>query len=248
MGKLDAFNMESIILKVQKNQILILENVSVESKNYLEKEIEKYSEIRFYAILTGHSFQIILNVKRDSKDIDDSYFDKIRFHYIHKNYDTCIHLLKKLYCSSSMPTVYPLYKIGLCYDKLFQKKLAISFLRVANAMNQELEEMKDFSNFLFSLQGLLSDDDHRLWCVVKEEEFVESLENLFSVYHFEEIKKLVLHLDMHIEDACFHFGLTDEEFNIVKLLIAKEYYKMGKFHLGDMYYNMPVKGRKKREM
>ena len=59
--------------------------------------------------------------------------------------------------------------------------------------------------------------------------------NYFGIDNIEQIVSLIIEEGYQVENACYSLGLTEDEKNVVFLILARECYYQEKYSLGDYY-------------
>jgi tetratricopeptide (TPR) repeat protein len=157
-------------------------------------------------------------------------FDDYRTDIINGNYEEGIKKMKYITSNIKYPKSFIFYNLGICYSKMHDKKNAIKYLTVYQGLeNKCCEHRKDVSDLIASLKGNLDINNYKPFFKMDVNEF-ESKDN---IYNIDEIKNVVLYSKITIEEACIVLEVSKKNIPLIRLIIAKELYLLGKEYIAD---------------
>lgn len=127
------------------------------------------------------------------------------------------------------PNASNMYKIGLCYLKLGNKEEALKYFLICESINKHKKSgvsvLKTIDEVRRQLAKKASDE-----AMVSEEEFYGTD---YGINNLEQIVRMVLEEGLNINEVGDIFAINDNQKNVVKLVIAREYYLAGNDFLAD---------------
>lgn len=216
--------------KLNKSKgIIILEHMNPGKRKAFHKLIDNKENIDSFSIGYMSTRRIVLKyISNEQIDINKMMEDANNL-YNEKNYKEAIECYKKIICSSSDNNPYVYARIGLSYLKLKQKGLALSYLIVSNELNKSLGKNYNFDAIISSLMGEEEKHSPKIEEDIFDEKEPSNIDNL------DEILDKIINKKYNIEEVQKEYGLSINDLNIVKLSLAKEYYKKALYTNGDKF-------------
>ena len=222
---------EILDFKIQstyENGLAILDNV-YSNKDQIYNYIKKNNDI---AILEINQEIILKYSPYPSKIINfDQIFNEGKIAYNNKDYSKCINLYRELLEQSSTNS-YLYAQLGLAYMKIFNLENAITYLKVASMLNKKY----DYRKLIESLKDSLKQE--------QSFEFKPQLNDYYGISNINDIFAL-LKQGNSIEDISKNLELNEEQLNLINLIIAREYYSIDNYYIGDIYLKKVLKSKNK---
>lgn len=223
---------------LEKKGIIILSPFTKDkTKKILDITKEKHN-VKAFTVLIDGKMRIILKYHETlDEDIHKSQIIKdAKEAYKRQDYNSCIEKNLLLLHHFDVPKAYIFGMIGLSYLKKKKVKLAKEYLTVADALSKQGNEKLDYSQVLSFLNGEIHHDDLKTRVYFNEEEFeFDYLDSTFGIDNFNELNDYILSTGMDVESACIELGMDEEKIQIIKLIYAREYYKLGNIKNGDIF-------------
>ena len=219
------------IYNTYENGLAILDNINHYNKeeiyNYLKKQNDiNILEINKNVILKYSPYPSIhLNF--------DKLFNEGKLAYNNKEYYQCIKIFRKLLEQSS-PNSYIYAQLGLAYMKIFKLDIAVEYLTVANLLSDN--KKIDYSKLIESLKFSLNQE--------KSFDFKSELDEYYGISNIKNIFQMLKN-GYSIENISQELELNEEQLNLVNLIIAREYYSLSNFTIGDMYLKKVLNAKNK---
>ncbi len=217
-----------IIQNVYENGIDIIDNFNKKSiYNYIRKRNDiSILELGHKAILKYSPYPSVhLNF--------DNLLKEGKLAYNNKDYYKSIKIFRKLLEQSS-PNSFIYAQLGLAYMKVFNLEVAIQYLTVANLLNED--KKFDYSKLIESLKQSLNQE--------QAFDFKSELNEYYGLKNIEKVFEMLKKGDS-IEIISQNLEFNEEEFNLVNLIIAREYYFIGNYLMGDNYLKKVLKANNK---
>lgn len=228
--------------------MVLLRPMNKERRAEIHQIVKTYRDVASFSIGDGDDRRIVLrykpyipekiNISKIIKDGNDF--------YAKGQYESALNEYKKLLQFGNPPTM-TYAKMGLIYLKIARKDKAIDFLTVATKLSKERKETIDFSDFIYKLQGKISDEDIKPKVIMKEKDFKNDLVDNYGISCFQEIDNYVSVSNLDVETACRNINLDEENINLVKLIYAKKFYSQRNFDKGDEFINSVEKSENKNQ-
>ncbi|MBQ4583372.1 MAG: hypothetical protein IJA94_00545 [Bacilli bacterium] len=187
-----------------------------------DKEIE-ITKIKY----DGELIIILRKIKYDSRKEYEDNLEKLRSYYRKGNDLEVIKIGTKLL---NYPNINPkvLGYLGLVNFKHNLKNNSDKCFLAANLLAKKERINLNYSKFITSSK-LMIDKDR-----LEKEAIFYGIENIYEILEFYFNHKI------NLEIACLHFGADVYQVNIIKLLIARQYYIVKDYQNGDLYYNSVI--------
>jgi hypothetical protein len=227
---------EAISKVIESEDLIILNPMSSESRKIVRDIIANRLDIIGFNIGDESNRRLVLRYMNPSKEFVN--FKQIlvdyKTNFMSENYVECIDKMKYIMHNVKYTKSFVFYNLGICYSKLHDKKNAIKYLTVY----QELEKgnadfRKDVSDFIAILKGEVDKDNYKPFFRMSVDEFKNNPDTEYYIDHIDDIKEKVLYSGEKIEDACRKLEVGNENVPLVKLIIAKELYSLGKDYFAD---------------
>lgn len=218
--------LNKIITKLKRRKgMILLEEMSEEKRLIIHEILKKFPNINSATIGTGTKKRIKITYATTVHKPSNSLYSKAYNEFKNENIGLAICLHKKIIeCGGDEHFIYG--NLGILYQKSHRKEPAIDYLTVA--YEEAKKRNHDTNDYLLRLKSLMNDnttyEEEKPFVKIDEEEFNRAKINTYEINNLSDILYLIYEEKYTIEEACNHFNLTEEEINIVKLLIAKEEY------------------------
>lgn len=226
--------------QLQKSKgIIVLEHMNPRKRKAFHKLIDEIENIDSFSIGYMSNRRIILKYREKEIIEKDEMICCANNLYDEKKYKEAIELYKKIICNSNDNNPFVYAKIGLSYLKLKQKELALDYLIVSNELNKELGKNYNFDKIISSLSFSEEKNNSKIEEDIFEEEKPSNIDNI------DELLSKIIDKKCTIEQIVNENNLSINDLNIIKLLLAKEYYKKALYINGDKYIKEVEKQRDK---
>ena len=226
-----ANNLNIKIYDTYENGIAILDNINNYKKEDIYNYLKKQNDINILEI----DKNIILKYSPyPSVHLNfDKLFKEGKLAYYNKDYYQCIKIYRKLLEQSS-PNSYIYAQLGLAYMKTFNLDIAVEYLTVANLLSDN--KKFDYSKLINSLKQSLNQENSL--------DFKSELNEYYGLRNIEKVFEMLKKGDS-IETISQNLEFNEEEYNLVNLIIAREYYFIGNYLMGDNYLKKVLKDNNK---
>ena len=224
--------------------IILLDHMNTKKRKYIHNLIDNIKNISSFSIGYNSTRRIVIryDLKEDNIDINEL-INLGNISYKNKDYINCINIFKKLLANGVINVSFIYAKIGLSYIKLNNNEEALDYLIVANILNKSQNKKFNLDSLINAINsGNLYNEKEVLDMSV--EDFSSSFDD-FQINNVNEIIDLIITNKNTIKDICSKYNLSDEEINIIKLLIAKNYYTDSYYDIGDRYLKEVEKSKNK---
>lgn len=224
--------------------IILLDHMNTKKRKYIHNLIDNIKNISSFSIGYNSTRRIVIryDLKEDNIDINEL-INLGNISYKNKDYINCINIFKKLLANGVINVSFIYAKIGLSYIKLNNSEEALDYLIVANILNKSQNKKFDLDSIINAINsGNLYNEKEVVDMSV--EDFSSSFDD-FQINNVNEIIDLIITNKNTIKDICSKYNLSDEEINIIKLLIAKNYYTDSYYDIGDRYLKEVEKSKNK---
>ena len=224
--------------------IILLDHMNTKKRKYIHNLIDNIKNISSFSIGYNSTRRIVIryDLKEDNIDINEL-INLGNISYKNKDYINCINIFKKLLANGVINVSFIYAKIGLSYIKLNNSEEALDYLIVANILNKSQNKKFNLDSLINAINsGNLYNEKEVLDMSV--EDFSSSFDD-FQINNVNEIIDLIITNKNTIKDICSKYNLSDEEINIIKLLIAKNYYTDSYYDIGDRYLKEVEKSKNK---
>ena len=224
--------------------IILLDHMNAKKRKYIHNLIDNIKNISSFSIGYNSTRRIVIryDLKEDNIDINEL-INLGNISYKNKDYINCINIFKKLLANGVINVSFIYAKIGLSYIKLNNNEEALDYLIVANILNKSQNKKFNLDSLINAINsGNLYNEKEVLDMSV--EDFSSSFDD-FQINNVNEIIDLIITNKNTIKDICSKYNLSDEEINIIKLLIAKNYYTDSYYDIGDRYLKEVEKSKNK---
>ncbi len=224
--------------------IILLDHMNAKKRKYIHNLIDNIKNISSFSIGYNSTRRIVIryDLKEDNIDINEL-INLGNISYKNKDYINCINIFKKLLANGVINVSFIYAKIGLSYIKLNNSEEALDYLIVANILNKSQNKKFNLDSLINAINsGNLYNEKEVLDMSV--EDFSSSFDD-FQINNVNEIIDLIITNKNTIKDICSKYNLSDEEINIIKLLIAKNYYTDSYYDIGDRYLKEVEKSKNK---
>lgn len=201
-----------ILTKLDNNSNMILQ-LAMDDPDIVVERIED----------NGLMFILLRNIKYEYKESYENIFNEIDSLYKDGEFSEARKLCFKLI---GYPEIDPqiFVKLGFIEFKSLHKSSSDRYFMVASLLSKKPNEQLDYFKHV-DKKRFLKDKD----AFEKEAIFYEIM-NIYNILDF------YFNHNVNLEIACLQFGLNVYQINIVKLLIAKQYYWAKDYAMGDLYY------------
>jgi len=218
--------LNKVIAKLKARKGIILLNPMDEEKRLRVHEIIKiFPNITSKTIGLENEKRIMLAYVVKSLYPSKSMYDKAREAYESNEDGKAISIYKKIIELGGFEHfIYG--NIATTYLRGKRLEAATNYFNVA--YYTALEQGADIQEYLHQLETLTQKQDItdlKPYTKIKETDFSESSLDMLDTTNLKDILYLIYEEKYTIENACMTFNLTEEEINLVKLLIAKEEYR-----------------------
>lgn len=236
--------------------IVLLEPMSLYRKEQIHNLVKEYPGLKMSSVLEGEDTRVFLCRKSlRPKDSYVKYKKKGLEEFRNGEYDNCIETFKDIienytYIDS---TIYE--TIGLANLKKQNNEEAVNYLIVSTYISSIEDERnpKDYSVLINDILGInrkksylkrrgLDKGD-----VFYSKEFIMNESYNYGINNIDDIKEYAAKNRVSLEEACNHFGLSNEKKDMLKLIIARDFFKEGNFEQGNIYLNNVAETRGKTE-
>ena len=224
--------------------IILLDHMNAKKRKYIHNLIDNIKNISSFSIGYNSTRRIVIryDLKEDNININEL-INLGNISYKNKDYINCINIFKKLLANGVINVSFIYAKIGLSYIKLNNSEEALDYLIVANILNKSQNKKFNLDSLINAINsGNLYNEKEVLDMSV--EDFSSSFDD-FQINNVNEIIDLIITNKNTIKDICSKYNLSDEEINIIKLLIAKNYYTDSYYDIGDRYLKEVEKSKNK---
>ena len=118
--------------------------------------------------------------------------------------------------------------------KIFKLDIAVEYLTVANLLSDN--KKIDYSKLIESLKFSLNQE--------KSFDFKSELDEYYGISNIKNIFQMLKN-GYSIENISQELELNEEQLNLVNLIIAREYYSLSNFTIGDMYLKKVLNAKNK---
>jgi len=251
-----------------QEEIVRDEVVNTIDSTYLDAQIEKVRELKGIVPLKKINGDRLSLLRKKIKGSDDLLYLKIRDRYtliyapnkrIRDNYVEYINKGEELYKESKYEEAVVEYKkvlwsgsakaytyarIGLCYLKMSHINKCLEYLKIATELSRIEGKNFDFSVLIAQLtnSGMVDEEDTKFYVKFNENDFYED-----KYYGISCMSNIIDNIrnGMSIEESFILYNLDEEQSLVALLVLAKEYYKVGEFELGDTLYKKVEKHNNK---
>jgi len=204
---------------VKRKGIILLNPVDSKLRLKIHEAIKTMPCINSKTLIIDGEERIMLSYVKKLYDWNNELLTKAEDAYNQNQTRQTIALHKKL-IESGCNATFVYERIGLSYIKERQPSNALPYLLVAYKMKQE---KNNDTEKLEAIIHLIKENTKKE--AITEETFNNQSDSTYNIKNLSDILYLIYEEKYGIEDACMIFNLTEEEINLVKLLIAKEEYR-----------------------
>lgn len=224
--------------------IALLEPMSNRKKEQLYSIVKDYPGLKMSTILDGEDARPYLTIKKHRSN--KSYIEVKRKglkEYQDGDYEACIETFKDIIEKFTYIEANTYEMIGLASYKLGNVEDAVKYLMVSTYVSSLENKPRDYSKFINEQLGInykksyLRKNGIEPGDVFYGKEFRMNERDNYGIKGVEKIKEYAAKHHMTMEEAFTGFNLTNEEKDMVKLIMAREYYEEGNFKDGNMYLN-----------
>ena len=168
----------------------------------------------------------------------DAYFYK-------ENYDSAIECYKNIIECYDYVNAHVFEMLGLSYFKKGEEERAADYLIISSYISSLEESItpRDYSPLINSIlnnqtytsyikRNYIDKDD-----VFNGRELIMKDNETYGIVNIKQIREFAAKNGITMEEAGNHFGLNNEQKDLLKLIVAREYYRDGNFKQGDMFLN-----------
>lgn len=210
---------KTISYLVKRKGIVLLNPVDNKLQLKIHEAIKTMPCINSKTLIIDGEERIMLSYVKKLYDWNNELLTKAEKTYNQNQTRQTIALHKKL-LESGCNATFVYERIGLSYIKERQPSNALPYLLVAYKMKQE---KNNDTEKLEAIIHLIKENTKKE--AITEETFNNQSDSTYNIKNLSDILYLIYEEKYSIEDACMIFNLTEEEINLVKLLIAKEEYR-----------------------
>jgi tetratricopeptide (TPR) repeat protein len=235
-----------VIDRVIKNKdVIILEPMDYQQRFMTYCIIDEKPNAIGFTIGYGEERRIVLKYRIPSVERLNikKAIDEYKQDFKTGNYENCIEKIKHFIYTIDRPKAFVFFDMGMCYFKMQDNENAIKYLTLFQKINNETKEDKrDVSELISYLKYFISRKDYKPYAKVNLDEFQNNEQNVNKI---EEIKKMVLYSGVTIEKTCEKLGVGDKNIPLIRLIIAKELYLLGKEYIADKLVKVVEKEKNK---
>ena len=227
------FNKQRELLINKKGAIILDVQEDSRIQNILSLA-EEYPDIYAFTISDNGSKKIVFKYSAPiSYDVDiKRLISDAAIAYKTEDYDLCINNYLTLLQIYNKPNKNIYTMIGLSYFKVRQKKLAIKYLTIAKSLANSEGIVFEYDNLLSTLMH--NDNNNRQ--DIKYKEFKSDfIRDICGISNFPDINLFICESGLDVESACKQLNLSSDVIQIIKLIYAREYYKISNMKKGDLF-------------
>ena len=224
--------------------IVLLEHMPYRRKEQLYALAKEYPGLKMSTVLEGDDARALFYIK--GRRTPKSYIEYKRVglkQYQDGDYAGCIETFKDIIEKFTYIEANTYEMIGLASYKLGNVQDAVNYLIVSTYTSSLEDKPRDYSSFINRELGInyrksyLKKSEIRPEDVFYSKEFKMDDNTDYGIKGVEKIKEYAVAHNMTLEEAFGGFNLTNEEKDLVKLIMAREYFKQGNFVQGNIYLN-----------
>lgn len=192
----------------------------------IAEELKKFSDDPYSLMQAGDFFSITL----DSQNSYESYIESFELFYKQKNYEYCIHTLKKLFSLTEI-SINEKYKLFPLFSKISKVKMNLELLKMATnnlygIIDQtDIFEKEFFEDIIDSLLYFARDLNNAFKILeIYKTRFGQNFYYLKTLVKYEEFKGENISKSIEILKKIKKLQMTKEEFFLFKILIATTYF------------------------
>lgn len=228
----------------KKQGIVLLKPMNNERRKRIHNIVKEYPDMVSFSIGENENRQIVLRYKPYCNEYIDvkSLISSGYLAYKNRKYDECIEKLTKL-LQLNHPKAFVYARLGLSYMKIGNKELAIEYLTIATKLSKLENSEFEFTELIASLKGLIDKADKKPRFKMTVEEF-DNKEN-FGIENLESITSHILETGLDVQTVCTEFQMSEEQYLIILLLYAREYYYQGNYEKGEEFLKVVERNNNK---
>ena len=237
--------LDDVYSYLQDNRgIALLEPMSSRKRDQMYNLIKEYPGLKMSTILDGDDARVYLSLK--GRRTNKSYIEvkkKGLKEYQDGDYEACIETFKDIIEKFTYIEANTYEMIGLASYKLGNVQAAVNYLMVSTYVSSLEDKPRDYSKFINEQLGInyrksyLRKNRIEPGDIFYGKEFRMNERDNYGIKGVDKIKEYAAKHHMTMEEAFTGFNLTNEEKDMVKLIMAREYYEEGNFKDGNMYLN-----------
>ena len=228
---------EYIIARVNKikniNGIIILDSIENDNMKALIEFCLKDPSINVFSYGDGINKRIaLINCERNLNPLQvDNLFRMFQIKFNNGNYFDALEIGKTLLKNGDNLSLI-ISNLGMCYFKLEFYEKAIEYFNLAINFSDNKEDIESLREYINAASSKI----HNKFCYETTSQSVISEAQFYGINCLDEILNFQIKYNTNLEIACLQFGLDVYQINIVKLLLAKKYYRDNLNDLGYEYY------------
>ena len=239
------------LLDFEQRGILVINDADLFINNNLEI-LRKLPNLDYFIIEYNKDKKVVLRYKENENinsqsDVLKLINDANQLYFIGK-LDAALTIyktiLKKSYVSNS--SLY--YRLGEICLSLNQKSLAKDYLMIANSLSK-IENLSANINLdeIVKEDSITKEQAESSSQIVVTTEDDERRKEVLKYYglDIDKVVDLMINSNMSLYDACQSLNMWQEEYYKCALYLAREYYYLGDYKLGDYYFNIVNKLKKR---
>lgn len=228
----------------EKRGIVLLEPMSSNRRERLHSMIKEYPNLKMHTVLEGVDTRVYF--RRSTLRTNKSYVEYKREGdkaFQEGNYEESIEIFKDTIERFGYVDHHTYEMIGLANLKLGNDLEAADYLIVATytASLVDDKKAKDYSPVINKILGINNRKSYMKKNYEEDKFYSKEFrmnENYdYNIKNINEIREYAALNRISFEEASNHFGLTNEQKDLAKLIIAREFYKDGNFEQGNKFLN-----------
>ena len=234
--------------------IVLLEPMPYRRKEQLYTLAKEYPGLKMSTVLEGEDARAIFCIKGHRTTKSYVELKKVGLkQYEDGDYEACIETFKDIIEKFNYTESNTYEMLGLASYKLGNVNDAVNYLIVSTYVSSLENKPRDYSSFINKELGItyrksyLKKSNIEPGDVFYGKEFRMDDNTDYGIKGIEKIKEYAIKHNMTLEEAFGGFNLTNEEKDLVKLIMAREFYKQGDFAQGNAYLNSVAETQGKTE-
>ena len=236
------------------NSIIILRPMDNIRRKRIHEITRKMDNVSSFSIGSEKNRRIVLkySVKKPEDTDLSELLKEGNALYFNKQYAKSIVVLEEALSYVYNPKAFIFALLGIAYLKIKKKDKAVNYLIVATELSKIENDLRyDFTDLIDDLTSKPSnnpDDEKKPRFRMNVTEFKPEGLKKFQIKNLKDILTTIL-LDNEDIDLVFEiYELSEEQSNIVRLIIARYYYSIKSFETGDKIFKVVERTKNKSEV
>ena len=164
-----------------------------------------------------------------------------------QKYEELLVLYNKLICHFESPKSYLYARVGTVYLRLrHYKDKALMYFELANELAyQENLGIDKYESIIYSLKNNVYIEKKTNRIRIEEYEFYDDMNDHYQIDNLDDICSLIKTQSLSFDEAKSKFNLSNEDIDIVKLVMAREYYSNKNIKAGNILFKQVEKSKNK---